>query len=193
MKNVLKLSREGFTLVELMIVVAIIGILATVAVPQYSKFQAKSKQTEARITLVGTYTAESGFQVDNSSYSTCLGNIGFGRDGVKFYYTIGFNSGSGSTCGPTGALACDAYQWPATVDPTTGAVTYTTATACSAPIFFAANLKEKAAAIPAQSTLGTAISASTFTVTAVGNILNAANDTWTIDNNKNLVNTASGI
>ena len=39
-------SRAGFSLVELMIVVAIIGMLAAVGIPQYAKFQAKARQSE---------------------------------------------------------------------------------------------------------------------------------------------------
>lgn len=41
-------NSEGFTLVELMIVVAIIGVLAAVAIPNYQKFQAKARQSEAK-------------------------------------------------------------------------------------------------------------------------------------------------
>lgn len=51
-----KLS-TGLTLIELMIVVAIIGILAAVAVPNYNQFQARSRQSEAKVNLRSIYVA----------------------------------------------------------------------------------------------------------------------------------------
>ena len=51
-------SKKGFTLIELMIVVAIIGILAAIAIPNFLRFQAKSKQSEAKTNLGGIFTAE---------------------------------------------------------------------------------------------------------------------------------------
>ena len=54
----MKVLQRGFTLVELMIVVAIIGILAAIAIPNFSKFQARAKQSEAKANLKGIYTAK---------------------------------------------------------------------------------------------------------------------------------------
>jgi type IV pilus assembly protein PilA len=62
-------GKKGFTLIELMIVVAIIGILAAIAIPNFLKFQAKSKQSEAKTNLKGVYTAETGYFGENNSYS----------------------------------------------------------------------------------------------------------------------------
>ena len=60
-----KLAR-GFTLIELMIVVAIIGILAAIAIPNFTRFQARAKQSEAKANLKGIFTtAKSWFAEKN--------------------------------------------------------------------------------------------------------------------------------
>jgi len=62
-------NRMGFTLIELMIVVAIIGILAAIAIPNFLKYQAKSKQSEARANLTSIYTNALTWYAEHDTYS----------------------------------------------------------------------------------------------------------------------------
>jgi len=61
-------KREGFTLIELMIVVAIIGILAAIAIPNFIKFQLRSKAGEAKVNLAAIRTAEEGYFAEAGTY-----------------------------------------------------------------------------------------------------------------------------
>ncbi len=64
-----KLSKvSGFSLVELMVVVAIIGTLASIALPKFQAFQAKAKQAEVKTNLSGIYTFQLSYQGENGSY-----------------------------------------------------------------------------------------------------------------------------
>jgi type IV pilus assembly protein PilA len=81
-------SKKGFTLIELMIVVAIIGILAAIAIPNFLKFQAKSKQSEAKTNLKGIYTAETGYFGENNAYSGFT-NVNWEPVGTaRYHYTL---------------------------------------------------------------------------------------------------------
>lgn len=84
---------SGFTLVELMIVVAIIGVLSAVAVPNFQKYQAKAKTSEAKVQLAAAYTAEQAFFGDFGIYHSCLDYMGYNPADEKAsrYYAIGFN------------------------------------------------------------------------------------------------------
>lgn len=61
-------KQEGFTLIELMIVVAIIGILAAIAIPNFLQYQLKSRQSEGKVNLNAIKTSMIAFQAEKSCY-----------------------------------------------------------------------------------------------------------------------------
>src|SRR3989304_2210661 len=61
-------NKKGFTLIELMIVVAIIGILAAIAIPDFLKFQAKAKQSEAKQNLGAIFTTQVAYFGENNTF-----------------------------------------------------------------------------------------------------------------------------
>lgn len=89
-KSLLKLNKEAFTLIELMIVVVIIGILAAVAIPSYQGFQQKAKSTEAKIILSSIYSLEKIYHAEFNKYSSNLKKIGLKPYKFKYYETAGF-------------------------------------------------------------------------------------------------------
>ncbi len=60
-------GQKGFTLIELMIVVAIIGILAAIAIPNFVAYQAKSKQSEAKVSLGAIFTSAVAYQAESQN------------------------------------------------------------------------------------------------------------------------------
>jgi len=85
-------SKKGFTLIELMIVVAIIGILAAIAIPNFLKFQAKSKTSEAKTNLGAIFVGQTSFFGEANAYGSFTA-IGWGPSGTTRYgYTMTGNA-----------------------------------------------------------------------------------------------------
>lgn len=88
------MRKSGFTIIELMIVVAIIAFLATISIPKYFNYYAKAKRAEVSMNLASLHTAQQAYYAENGSYSNVLigkNGIGWQPQGNNFYYTYGFN------------------------------------------------------------------------------------------------------
>ncbi len=83
-------NEQGFTLVELMVVVAIIGILSAVAIPNFKRYQAKTKTSEAKLQLSAIYSALTSLQSDYDAFATCLEDAGYIAPSSGNYYAVGF-------------------------------------------------------------------------------------------------------
>lgn len=106
-------KEKGFTLIELMIVVAIIGILAAIAIPNFLRFQAKSKQGEAKTNLGAIGTTAEAFRAENDTYVTDFNGLGWAPQGsTRYSYYYGTDTiartvtpSGGATLSMPGAVA----------------------------------------------------------------------------------------
>ena len=81
-------SNQGFSLIELMVVVAIIGILSVVGVPKYQVFKAKAVVAEARASLTEIFTVQQAYFMDKDQYATTPALAGFDAPAAgKYTYT----------------------------------------------------------------------------------------------------------
>lgn len=79
---------DAFTLIELMAVVAIIGILAAVAMVSYQRFTEKAKAVEAEVALAEVNRLEMMYRMNHGSYSNDLGAIGFSLASALKYHKV---------------------------------------------------------------------------------------------------------
>jgi len=214
-------SKSGFSLVELMVVVAIIGILATIAVPNFQKFQARARQSSAKTELTGVYTAQKGFSAEYAIYHSHLPLIGYVPEGINIaanypvidqgrVYSVG--AGANNVPCAIGAAGSACEQLP----PAPGGFAYpgfyaAGARGCTQPASRAIAVLNQGAvagaqaarfigngAQPTTSLLGGAGGTAAFVAKAVGcprasSQTAAQADVWAINDMRELINARSGI
>jgi len=94
--NMMKKAQQGFTLIELMIVVAIIGILAAIAIPAYQDYTIRAQVSEGMTLAGGAKTAIAEFYDQRGTFPTANTSAGLASSGsIVGNYVTGVNAANG--------------------------------------------------------------------------------------------------
>lgn len=85
---------RGFTLLELVVVVAIIGILATIAINSFQRLLRTARGVEGETALVEIKQLQDVFRQDFGAYAQALGNLGYDKTDELHYYGVSMNPGA---------------------------------------------------------------------------------------------------
>jgi prepilin-type N-terminal cleavage/methylation domain-containing protein len=172
-------SESGFSLIELMTVVAIVALLAIIVIPNYSRFHAKARATESKSQLAALFAAETAFHAEFNSYHTDAANVGYRPQGI-LRYVVGFNTES------THAIVD--YFGPALTPAnfSTGIAGVCAIAGCTNTAVSAAGLALTAVSLATTATM------SGFNAAAEGFVGGNATDIWSINELKQIANNNPG-
>lgn len=91
---------KGYTLIELLIVVVVIGILAAIALPAYNDYLQRSRRSDATTALMQAQLAQERYRSENLSYAANLSTLGYSADAVTTsggFYTLSVVAANAST------------------------------------------------------------------------------------------------
>ncbi len=107
-------SARGFTLIELVVVMAIIAILATIAIPSYSEYIVRSNRSSAQSFMADIASRQAQFFLDRRTYATTVAALNMGIPpelAIRYTFAIAVNAGPPLTytvsATPTGPQAHD--------------------------------------------------------------------------------------
>ncbi len=110
-------KEQGFTLMEIMITVAIVAILTAIAYPSYVKSVQKGKRSDAKVELLRIAQMQEGFFAQNMSYAESLTTLGLATDTINSeqnVYTITVDSVLPAGCSSGSATPCTSFVLKAT-------------------------------------------------------------------------------
>ncbi|MEC9282077.1 MAG: prepilin-type N-terminal cleavage/methylation domain-containing protein [Bdellovibrionota bacterium] len=172
MKRLLTKNNKGFSLIELMIVVAIIGILAAIAVPNYQKFTRKAKQAGGKSLLSGYYTSAKATMAEMGIHKGNFAVVGFKPEGELIYRLDVHDNGATLPSTYAGVLDIPAC------------VTTTGSTACASSSYKTWSDHPVSTATAVGGTVSS--TNRTFLSFAAADLDGAQPDRWSINQNKDL-------
>jgi type IV pilus assembly protein PilE len=109
--------KNGFTLIEMLITIAVMGTLAMIALPQYSSYVAKSRQADAQAQLMAIRQAQEIYKLQYQSYTTVTANLSGWQDTVgKYTFAITAADATTFSASATGNIDSDATLDVWTID-----------------------------------------------------------------------------
>lgn len=100
---------NGFTLIEVMIVVAIVGILAAVAIPSYLDSLRKSRRSDATTSLTRIQLAQETYRLNHATYGS-ITDLGIGTISSDGYYTLNITGNNATAYTATGTAVSGTSQ-----------------------------------------------------------------------------------